>query len=94
MPEVAAADFRTTLPLTRDFWNVYARGTYQNTPRFSNQQFVMPGRYLFDLAPRLDTRSYPNGVYEARVHVEDMRGNSAEGLQDLTIANGRNGCGD
>jgi hypothetical protein len=87
VPTIPAADFRTTLPVTRDFWQVYARGTYQNVPRFNTQQLFIPGRYLYNLAETLDTRSYPNGTYEARVEVADMRGNHSEAVQDLTIAN-------
>jgi hypothetical protein len=87
VPEVPAADFRTTLPVTRDFWNVYARGSYQNVPRFNVQQYFIPGRFLYNLAGTMETRSYPNGVYEVRVHVADMRGNSSEGVQQFTIAN-------
>jgi len=87
IPTVAAADFRTTLPLVRNFWDVYARGSYQNTPRFSNQQFSMPGRFLYNLANPFDTHSYPNGRYEVRVHVSDMRGNWSDGTQDFRIEN-------
>src|SRR5262249_44461386 len=87
VPTVPAADFRTTLPLARGFWNVYARGSYQNAPRFSNQQFFMPGRFLYDLAAALDTRGYPNGAYEVRVEVSDMRGNWSEGVQRFRIEN-------
>ncbi|OLD98410.1 MAG: hypothetical protein AUG91_09245 [Actinobacteria bacterium 13_1_20CM_4_69_9] len=82
-----AADFRTTLPLVRNFWNVYARGSYQNAPRFSNQQFFMPGRFLYDLAGTFDSRSYPNGTYEVRVHVSDMRGNWSDGVQQFHVEN-------
>jgi murein DD-endopeptidase MepM/ murein hydrolase activator NlpD len=92
VPQIPAADFRTTLPAPRDFWNVYARGSYQNAPRFSNQQLFIPGRYLYDLATTMDTRSYPNGRYEIRVDVSDMRGNGSEAVQDLTIQNGPEGC--
>jgi hypothetical protein len=87
VPEVLAADFRTTLPVVRNFWNIYARGSYQNAPRFSNQQFHMPGRYLYNLAGTFDTRSYPNAMYEVRVHVSDMRGNWSEGVQQFRIEN-------
>jgi hypothetical protein len=87
VPDVHAADFRTTLPLVRNFWNVYARGSYQNAPRFSNQQFQMPGRFLYSLASTFDTRSYPNGTYEVRVQVSDMRGNWSEGVQQFRIEN-------
>src|SRR6266705_2202028 len=68
VPDVPAADFRTTLPAGWEFWNVYARGSYQNVPRFNAQQYFMPGRFLYNLAGTMDTRSYPNGVYEVRVH--------------------------
>jgi len=87
VPTVPAADFRTTLPLVRNFWNVYARGSYQNAPRFSNQQFFMPGRFLYDLAGTFDSRSYPNGTYEVRVHVSDMRGNWSDGVQQFHVGN-------
>jgi hypothetical protein len=95
VPPVPAADFRTTLPHARNFWNVYARGSFQNSPRFSNRQFFMPGTLLYNLANVLDTRSYPNGVYEITVGVVDMRGNSSEAEQRFTIANEsdtRTGC--
>ena len=87
VPWVPAADFRTTLPAVRNFWSVYARGSYQNAPRFSNQQFQMPGRFLYNLAGTLDTRSYPNGAYQVRLHVSDMRGNWSDGLQQFRIEN-------
>jgi hypothetical protein len=95
VPTLPAADFRTTLPVGRDFWNVYARGTYQNVPRFNTQQLFIPGRYLYNLAETLDTRSYPNGTYEARVDVADMRGNTSEAVQQFTIVNrpGTDSCG-
>jgi murein DD-endopeptidase MepM/ murein hydrolase activator NlpD len=87
VPTLFAADFRTTLPLVANFWNVYARGSYQNAPRFSNQQFQMPGRFLYNLMSTFDTRSYPNGTYEVRVHVGDMRGNWSDGVQQFRIEN-------
>jgi hypothetical protein len=87
VPTVAAADFRTTLPAVRNFWDVYARGSYQNAPRFSNQQFFIPGRFLYNLSQTLDTRSYPNGAYEVRVRVSDMRGNSSDAVQQFKFEN-------
>jgi hypothetical protein len=86
-PEVIATDFRTTLPSARDFWNVYARGTFQNAPRFSNRQFFMRGRFLYNLARYFDTRAYANGLYELTVRASDMRGNESEALQRFTIVN-------
>jgi hypothetical protein len=85
--DATAADFRTTLPLRRDFWNVYARGSFQNAPRFGNRQYFMPGRFLYNLATVFDTRSYPNGTYEVIVRASDMRGNEAELAQRFTIIN-------
>ena len=80
-------DFRTTLPVGRDFWQVYARGSYQNAPRFSNRQYFMPGRYLYNLANLVETRTYPNGLYEVDVQVSDMRGNSSEAALEFKIDN-------
>jgi hypothetical protein len=82
-----AADFRTTLPSGRSFWNVYARGSYQNAPRFSNRQYFMPGRFLYNLAHEVDTRVYPNGLYEVAVHVADMRGNNSDAALQFVVAN-------
>jgi murein DD-endopeptidase MepM/ murein hydrolase activator NlpD len=84
---VAAADFRTTLPPPNRFWKVYARGSYQNAPRFSNQQFLMPGRFLYNLGVTLDTRSYPNGEYEVQARVSDMRGNWSDGVERFRVDN-------
>lgn len=85
--DVPVADFRTTLPLKRDFWNVYARGSYQNAARFSNRQYFTPGRFLYNLAHFVDTRTYPNGLYEVSVEVSDMRGNQSEAALQFKIAN-------
>ena len=93
--DVPAVDFRTTLPNSRYFWGVYARGSYQNAPRFSNRQYFMPGRFLYSLAGSVDTRSYPNGLYEITVDVSDMRGNSSEAALQFKIENragGETGC--
>jgi hypothetical protein len=59
-------DFRTTLPVARDFWFVYARGSYQNAPRFSNTQYFVPGRYLYNLAPFIETRTYQRALRGGR----------------------------
>lgn len=87
-PLIAAADFRTTLPPTPEFWSVYARGTYQNAPRFGNRQFaLMPGRYLYNLNTSFDTRTVPNGVYQVTARAEDIRGHAASLAQRFTIVN-------
>jgi len=85
--DVIAADFRTTIPASRQFWSIYARGSYQNAPRFSNRQYFMPGRFLYNLASFVDTRAYPNGLYEITVHVADMRGNSSDAALQFKIEN-------
>ncbi|MDP9303503.1 MAG: M23 family metallopeptidase [Actinomycetota bacterium] len=85
--DVPAVDFRTTIPISRYFWSVYARGSYQNAPRFSNRQYFMAGRFLYNLASFVDTRSYPNGLYEIEVRVADMRGNSSEAALQFKIEN-------
>ena len=92
-----AVDFRGTLPLNGDFWNVYARGTYQNAPRFGNRQFsLMPGHYLYNLTTSaLETRTLTNGVYEVTVRAADIKGNASALNQRFTIVNQagtENGC--
>lgn len=92
---VVAADFRFTLPPQRRFWSVYARGSFQNAPRFSNRQFFMGGTFLYNLAGSLETRRYPNGVYTVTVTVSDVSGNSSDAQQRFTISNHSgtaNGC--
>lgn len=76
MPLQVAVDFRRRLPPPRDFWRFYARGSYQNAPRFGSQQYVtMPGRFLYRLASGLDTTELPNGPYRLSVTAIDERGN-------------------
>jgi hypothetical protein len=82
-------DFRYTLPFNRYFWKIYARGTYQNKPRFGNQQFRdWPGRFQFRLTRGLfDTRKLGDGVYTLRVTVEDTAGNRVTHAEAITICN-------
>ena len=87
MRDAPVADFRTTLPPITEFWYVYARGSFQNAPRFSNRQYFMPGRFLYSLAHEIDTRAYPNGLYEVLVHVADMRGNGSDAALQFIVAN-------
>jgi len=88
VPNLVAADFRRTLPADRDFWSVYARGTYENAPRFGNQQFrSMPGRYIFNLSTSLDTKSLANGVYVVIVTAADERGNLSSLAQRVSVLN-------
>jgi hypothetical protein len=89
LPTRVVADFREHLPLNRDFWRVYARGTYQNMPRFANQIFTsMPGRYVYNLTPTLlDTRTLANGVYAIWVLAVDARGNWTSATDRISIFN-------
>jgi hypothetical protein len=89
-PQTITADFRGTLPLNDDFWNVYARGTYQNAPRFGVRQFgLMPGRFFYQLTPAagLDTRTLPNGVYQVTARASDIKGNVGSLNRRLTVVN-------
>jgi hypothetical protein len=93
IPTTIAADFTRTLPPPGQFWTTYARGTYQNVPRFSNQQFAaMPGKFLFLLQPALDTRVLGNGVFILTVRVSDARGNAAALSQRFSVLNPPSDC--
>jgi len=95
LPRRAAVDFRTTLPPPAEFWDVYARGTYENAPRFAQQQFTaMPGRFLYLLTRDLDTRRFRNGVYQLTVWAADARGNVSDFTRRYSILNleTANGC--
>jgi hypothetical protein len=89
VPQTTVVDFRYTLPLPREFWKIYARGTYQNKPHFGNQQFRdWPGRFEFRLTPGLfDTRKLADGTYTLRVSVEDTAGNKTTSNEAITVCN-------
>lgn len=89
VPETTVVDFRTTEPPNRDFWRVYAAGTYQNFPVFGHRYFWhVVGRYVFRLTDRpLDTRTLRNGEYEIRVDVADVCGNRGSLGERVRIAN-------
>jgi hypothetical protein len=92
IPLRTAADFRQTLPPNSRFSDVYAKGTYENSPRFGPQQYTaMPGRYLFLLAPAFDTTSLANGAYELTVRVADIRNNRAVQTDRFSVLNARGG---
>jgi murein DD-endopeptidase MepM/ murein hydrolase activator NlpD len=81
-------DFRRLLPARNRFWHVYARGTYQNHPRFAGRQYPkLRGRYLYRLGGVLDTRSLRDGVYVLRVAASDTRGNVGVRRQVVGICN-------
>jgi hypothetical protein len=92
IPWKTAADFRVDVPGNGHFTDVYAKGTYENAPRFGNQQYTsMPGRYLFLLAANLDTTTLANGVYVLTVRVSDIRGNNATANERFSVLNARTG---
>jgi hypothetical protein len=92
VPWTTAVDFRSTLPGNGRFGDVYAKGTYENAPRFGAQQYTsMPGRYLFVLSPNYDTTQLRNSVYELKVLTADVRGNRAVMTRRFSVLNARNG---
>lgn len=88
VPKTTVVDFRRELPGRAMFWNVYARGTYQNraaiSPRYHKQ---MPGRYLFQLTPGLDTTRLDDGVYLVTATAVDVRGNRGSLKARIEIRN-------
>jgi hypothetical protein len=81
-------DFRTTLPAKKDFWRVYARGTYQNDPRFGRRQYPSAGLFMFLVTRQgLETRDLPNGTYKLTVHAFDIKGNEGSLVRDFRIEN-------
>ncbi len=82
------ANFTHTLPPLRDFWTIYARGTYQNDPRFGELQYpATAGRYLFQLAAWYDTSRLRNGDYVVLVRASDERDNATIASTTFTVAN-------
>ena len=78
LERAVAADFRHRVPPRRRFWTVFARGTYENAPRFGPTQYTSrPGRYVFELARSFDTRRLRNGRYVLTARAADIRGNAA-----------------
>ena len=91
VPLRTAADFRRIVPPNGQFTDVYANGTYENSPRFGREQYPgMPGRYLFLLSANFDTTHLANGNYTLTVRVADVRGNRSTGTQRISILNARN----
>jgi hypothetical protein len=84
-PWTVTADFRTTEPPNSDFWQVYAPGTYQNSPVFARHLFLRtPGRYLFRLD--LNPSHLRPGRYKLQVRVADIRQNHSTSSWSLQVA--------
>ena len=79
VPGHKIVDFTRGLPPQSSFWTVYARGTYQNNPRFNRQVYLgLPGCYVFNLTPAaIDTHQFPNGIYQLTASAYDARGHRA-----------------
>jgi len=71
-PWHVVVDFRETEPTPREFWSVYAPGSYQNHPVFDHRLFDNPGRYLYRLNLPNDLQA---GLYRLQVQVADVRHN-------------------
>jgi hypothetical protein len=87
--ETVAYDVRQTIPSNADFWNVYARGTFQNQSVFGNHySWLQPGCFLFRLTPHgFDTRTLRDGVYTAVVTSTDIAGNTGSFAVRFTVHN-------
>jgi len=82
------ADFRLTEPPQQDFWDVYARGTFQNFPVFGHRYyFGQPGRYVFRITrDPLDVRRFADGDYTLRITAADLCGNASTTTRPLRFA--------
>ena len=93
--ERTSVDFRRTIPREAQFWDIYARGTYENMPRFVDGRLLgMPGRFLFSLVDGLDTRALPNGAYEVTVVAADVRENARSLTRRFAVVNRRTASGE
>lgn len=89
VPERVAVDFGSVVPSDTSFWNVYARGTFQNMAVFGpHYSYLQRGNYAFRLSARpFDTRILRDGVYALVVTARDIKGNSASRSLRFTIHN-------
>jgi hypothetical protein len=89
LPRRTVVDFRQEEPPNRDFWRIYAPGTYQNFPVFNDRFYYRHrGRYLFNLTPEpLDTTTLRDGDYLLTVGVADVCGNRGSLTEVIRIRN-------
>ena len=86
--ERVARDVRNGVPRNSSFWQVYARGTYQNQMVWGNHySYLERGTYLFKLAQQFDTRTLRDGVYDLIVKATDVRGNTGSQTLRFTVHN-------
>ena len=87
------ANFFEPLPGNASFWDVYARGTFQNSARFGRTQLSrLEGRFLFVLSRSFDTNRLASGRYVVTVTAQDARGNQGELSEPILVANGSRDC--
>jgi peptidase M23-like protein len=90
-PHVSTS-FVRRIPSNTRFWDVYARGTFQNVARFGHHQYSrLHGHFLYLVARALDTRKLADGQYVLTVSAEDTRGNQGRLSTTLTVDNA-SGC--
>jgi len=89
VPARVARDVRYTIPTRYEFWDYYARGTFQNFGVFAKHySYGQPGRFLFKLTKQpFDTASIKDGVYDLVVTVSDIAGNSSSKALRFTVRN-------
>jgi hypothetical protein len=87
--DAVAYDVRRTIPPNTDFWQLYARGTYQNMSVFGNHySWLEPGCFLFQLTPAgFDTRRLRDGVYDVVATATDIAGNQSSTRVRFTVHN-------
>ena len=87
-----STNFLRRLPSNTKFWDVYARGTFQNVARFGHHQYSrLHGHFLYLVARALDTNKLADGQYVLTVTAEDTRGNQGRLSTTLTVDNA-SGC--
>lgn len=87
LPQQTPVDFTVTEPDNKDFFDVYAPGTFQNVPAVGNHLYRdAPGEYLYELAPSgFDTSALVPGRYVVTVTVEDTCGNTGTLREPITV---------
>jgi hypothetical protein len=87
------ANFMRAVPANSRFWDVYARGTFQNSARFGRTQLLrLQGRFLFILSHSFDTTRLADGRYVVTVTAQDVRGNHGTLSETIAVANGSSAC--
>src|SRR5579862_883096 len=90
VPERIAADFRTTIPPNRDFWDVYAADTHENFPEVPKMSEALErGRYIFRLTPPGDPLRLPPGTYTVTVWASDTAGNTGSLSREIVVGGPR-----